>query len=274
MSISIVNESANAPDPSAPRVSATELLHARTLERLKSVIGTQIDACSHILPHGAQARALAALQDFEAMYDGRPVRENSGGSGFNDSLWLYVMARAFAPSTIIESGVHKGHSTWIFRKACPDAEIYSFDITFAKRIYHDSGTHYAEADWSTWSIPDSVDPETTLILFDDHISHAQRLLEAYDLRFQHLLLDDNFSAEHLYATGGPPAPTLAMLQDPQILDLDAVSWRRNGKFYSYDVQKEEIKKAREVIDQAWVLPELGEVTRHPLGSRLSLVKLS
>ena len=273
MTVTIKNLSDNAPDPNAAREIATDFLAARTTKRLKKAVSETLEQFeAHLLP-GAKERALQALYDFPSIYENRLVRDNGGGSGFNDSLWLFIMARAIMPQSVIESGVHKGHSTWIFRQACPEARIFSFDITFENRIYHDENAHYFEHDWSDWSCPEDLNPDKTLVFFDDHISHAKRLIQAAHRSFSTVLLDDNFAAEHLYATGGPPLPTLEMIFDDRLLEIDEISWHRNAKSYSYPIEKEDILEARKLIEGAWILPELAEITRHALGSRLSFAKI-
>jgi hypothetical protein len=42
---------------------------------------------------GAVERAAAAVDDFFALQPDRPVSDNKGGSGFNDSLRTFVVAR-------------------------------------------------------------------------------------------------------------------------------------------------------------------------------------
>ena len=87
------------------------------------------------LPTGAPERAGAAVSEFFEIFAGRPVKDNKGGSGFNDGLWIFAFARALEPEVIVESGVHKGHSTWLLRQACPDAEIHSFDVDLSHLVY-------------------------------------------------------------------------------------------------------------------------------------------
>ena len=41
---------------------------------------------------------------------------------------MVLIARYRNPRLIVESGVWKGQTSWLFRQACPKAEIHSFDI--------------------------------------------------------------------------------------------------------------------------------------------------
>ncbi len=273
MAVEIRNLSANAPDESAKRSVLTPPFSQRVHDRLLETAIPVFDRLQKIAPAGALDRASAALAAFPELYDARPVRDNSGGSGFNDSLWLFVLARALAPSWIVESGVHKGHSTWILRQACPDARIFSFDITLKNIQYSDDNTEYFEGDWCNWGNPSGLDPARGLIFFDDHIDQARRLVEAAERGFSTALFDDNFAAEHLYATGGPPVPTLAMVMDPDLATVPEIEWTRSGKLYRYAVDREALAEARSLIEHYEVMPDLAQFTRFPLGSGLTVVTI-
>ena len=274
MAIAIKNLQDKTPDPAAPRRSLSPQFAARRDESLAAVVCETVHAELADAPDGAEARARAAVLRFQDLYDGRPVRDNAGGSGFNDSLWLFALASALAPEVIVESGVHKGHSTWLFRQACPHAAIYSFDITLKKRVYIDEKTHYFESDWMSAPLPFVAPPARHLIFFDDHISHGQRLREAHARGFRCALFDDNFAAHHLYATGGPPVPTLAMLFDSDLEPGTEVRWTRNGKAYSYRFDGADRASATSLVRRMATLPDLAPLTRHSLGSGLTLLQLA
>jgi len=225
-----------------------------------------------LAPDGAAAQARAAVADFLALYPRRPLRDNSGGSGFNDSLWLFALARALAPRLIVESGTHRGHSAWLFRQACPAATIHSFDIAPERLAHREPDITYHACDWSEVAIA-ARDPAASLLFLDDHISHARRLREAHQRGFRRLLVDDNFPAHALYATGGPPLPTLAMITDPALAS-GRLSWTRKGKAYGYDHDAAAVADVRALVAGSLVLPELAPLTHHRLGSCLTLVRLA
>lgn len=212
------------------------------------------------------------VESFFGLYRQRPVTDNQGGSHFNDSLWIYVLARLLDPKLIVESGVFKGHTTWLLRQACPDAQIHCFDVDLGRLVYEDSGARYHQGDWSEVDLKATVGEEA-LIFFDDHISHARRICEAHKRGFRRLLLDDNFAAETLYATGAPPVPTLAMLMDRTLEIGTDVAWQRKGKEYRYRFAGSDIDLARSKIDQTLQVPDLAPITRYNLGSGLTLVDL-
>ena len=274
MSLAIKNLQANVPDPTAPRRCLSLGLAARLDEALADLICDAIQRQLTFAPAGAVARARDAVFAFQDLYDARPVRDNFGGSGFNDSLWLFVLCRALAPSVIVESGVHKGHSTWLFRQACPTAAIYCFDITFENRVYHVVKAQYFEHDWMEAELPFKSLPKDHLIFFDDHIGHAQRLRQAHQRGFRLAVFDDNFPAYNLYATGGPPVPTLAMIFDPDLETDTEIAWTRNGKAYSFHYDAKEVQGVAALVERVEVLPELAGLTRHNLGSGLTVVQFA
>jgi len=272
MTITITNLTFTGPRDFQPRRMTSARQFGQLVDALAETVTPALLRWSDCMPHGKGLDLAAEISGFYDLYDRRPVRDNAGGSGFNDSLWLFLLTRAAAPDRIIESGVHKGHSTWIFRQAAPKAEIFGFDIDLSKRAYIDEKAQYFGHDWTGEAL-EALRTGRDFLFLDDHINHAQRLLESRERGFGFAVLDDNFPALSLYATGGPPVPTLAMLMD-QSWDLDApIEWTRNGKIYSYYPDKEEISTARDAIRRAEVLPDLASLTRASLGSQMSLVQL-
>lgn len=258
-------------DDHFPRMMSAAL-RRRLVARLAAVLAPPLRDAA--LPAAAvtEERLGALVEAFFELYERRPVRDNQGGSGFNDSLWLYLLSVLLAPKLIIESGVHKGHSTWLFRQAAPQAAIHAFDIDLGRLVYRDATAHYHEGDWLECDLA-SLDPADSLVFFDDHISHAERICQAHARGFRRLLLDDNFGAEQLYATGGPPVPTLAMILDETLDPSAPLHWRRKGKDYSYGLDRETCEAAKALIARVVPLPELAPLTRYGLGSGLTLVEL-
>ena len=235
-----------------------------------AVASLAASALSEIWPQSAE-RARDAVTAFFALYDERPVTDNKGGSGFNDSLWLFVAAAVLRPEVIVESGVFKGHSTWLLRRACPEAEIHCFDPELGNLVYRDPDARYHAGDWIEAEITLAGRP--SLAFFDDHMDQARRVLEAHRRGFRHLLFDDNFAAMNLYATGHPPLPSLAMIFDESLPETAALSWVRNGKIYEAALDMTARKQVKSLIERYSVLPDLAPLTRYSPGSGLTLVKL-
>ncbi len=213
-----------------------------------------------------------AVQEFQELYDRRPLTTNKGGMQFNDSLCLYLVARILAPTFVLESGSFQGHSAWLLRQALPDADILSCDIDHGQLRHRAEGVTFHEGDWVGASLPE-IDPLRSLAWFDDHTDHCRRLAEAQARGFRHVLLDDNFPAENLYATGGPPVPTLAMALDPELADGEELVWRRRGKVYRYRFETKDTLDVATRIEKFVVLPDVTAITRYNPPSGMTYVRL-
>jgi hypothetical protein len=245
----------------------------RLEDELLALIEPALAAAAALAGIAPASAARPLLDDFLTLYARRPLAENKGGSGLNDSLWLFLLARLIDPALLIESGTWRGQSAWLFRQACPGAEIVSFDVAVpAEGRCETPGVRYCLCDWSTEPLAPPASGRG-LVFFDDHVSHARRLAEAAARGFVLALFDDNFAARHLHATGAPPVPTLAMLLDEATPPGGVIEWQRNGKIYRYDDTAERRLAARRLVAGHLTLPELAPVTRHPPGSGLTLVRL-
>ena len=221
---------------------------------------------------GFDASTLPALVgEFLDLHPRRPVRDNAGGSGFNASLGLFVAARLAAPLTIVESGTFQGHSAWLFAEACPAARVISFDIEHDNLEHRHNRVDYRLGDWSTADLA-GIDPATTLLFFDDHVSHARRLREAHARGFRLALFDDDLPAHALHATGVPPAPTLSMLHDARLTSGETLVWRRRGREYKLTLGAEDLA-TRSLVASRHPLPDLGWATGYRANQGTVLVRL-
>eukprot|EP00668_Euglena_longa_P029488 GGOE01036837.1.p1 GENE.GGOE01036837.1~~GGOE01036837.1.p1 ORF type:complete len:497 (+),score=120.83 GGOE01036837.1:44-1534(+) len=140
------------------------------------------------------------------VYPRRPIKVNTFGMRLSHAFGCWFIVKTLQPKYILESGVHRGQSTWLMRQAAPEAKIISMDPR-TDMTYWDKGTTYytgngvgksgydvkpfkdfAEIDWSF-----IVDKNEALILWDDHQNEFKRILKAYELGFRHMIFDDNWS---------------------------------------------------------------------------------
>ena len=210
------------------------------------------------------------IDDFFQAYDERPVQDNEGGTKFADSFWLYTLGRLIAPEMIVESGVHRGHSTWLLRIGNPRAAMHCFDVSFRSVVWRDDEANYYEDDWMNADIKACGN---TLCYFDDHINHAQRVIEAHARGFRTLFFDDDFPAHHLHATGHPPLPTMAMIYDESLADTESITWQRHGKEKSWSVDLAQHTAARDLITGYAKTPDLGPLLRMRPQSGIAVVRL-
>lgn len=174
-----------------------------------------------------------SVSEFLDVYSSRPIKENAGGMGVNHSWALWYVLRRVNPSVVVESGVWKGHSTWLIHTALPNAEIYSFDVSFSRLEYKCPASTYTERDWSLfdWS---NVDLSNSLALFDDHQNCYNRLIQAYWYGIRHAIIEDNYptgqgdcySLKQVMARSG--APKIQMSEN---------SRKRLGRELYYSIQE-------------------------------------
>lgn len=131
-----------------------------------------------------------SLEEFLSLYDQRPIRNNEGGMTSSHMFATWFLCKQLNPKAIIESGIWKGQSSWLLETTCPDAKIMSIDPALQLREYISSRIVYTPLDFSklTW---DDWDKDTTLCFFDDHYG-VDRIKQAADFGFKHILYEDNY----------------------------------------------------------------------------------
>ena len=130
------------------------------------------------------------LESFTELYLERPFKINSNGMRFNHSFGIYSMLKILKPNLVIESGVDKGHSTWLIENSC-DAKIVCIDPKPHNIIYKPNNADYFQEDFSgiDWT---KYNIENSLCIFDDHQNAYSRLLEMKWWGFKAAIFEDNF----------------------------------------------------------------------------------
>lgn len=245
------------------RASAAVAAHVDTLRQNLAARG--------VLPDDAPDGA-AVVEAFERSYARRPLRDNAGGTMRNSSTWLFAVAALLRPSTIVECGTFRGHSSWLMAEATPESRIITFDVMREDGRLRDQRVEYRLGDWSDAADLETL-PDGTLCVFDDHISHRLRLEQAKARGAKLALVDDDYDALTLYATGSPPVPTVAMLTDPDLPAGTHCEWERPGKRYSYTVGEADLQAGRDLIDWTEPMPDLTSVNRYVAQAPMTLVGL-
>lgn len=160
--------------------------------------------------------------EFLEVYKNRPDRVNLCGIRINHAYALFTTIRALQPTTVIESGVNAGQSTYIIRRASSTTKIIAID-PLAKPIcdqgdrwidndnptlttYYtgDTFVDFEEIPWQTMIAAKTIDPATTLVFLDDHLSVFRRFPTIMKFGFRHVMLEDNYKAKE-GATDGDKA---------------------------------------------------------------------
>ena len=130
------------------------------------------------------------IKKFCDFYEERPIKNNVGGMRFNHAFALYFILKKINPDLVIESGVFKGQSTWIIEKTLPKTKIICLDVDLTKRVYISKKAHYSNLDFRFHDF--SKIPENTLVLFDDHVNHIERIKDANYFKIKNIILEDNY----------------------------------------------------------------------------------
>ena len=254
---------------------SSELDHMMISERMRrksiGLATTEIGNFFHTAGHTIDADQLEeAVLAFYSLSPRCPVRQSSGGCGFNAGLELFVTARLLGPSVIVESGVYRGFTTWVLRQAVPTAKILSFDIDLSRLRRTEEGVEYVEADISTYDFC-SMPKGNALCFFDDHVSQALRIEQASSWGFNNLLFDDNLPLHALHGDGSAPYPTVDMVFDDDLTESELIEWRTHTRF-QYQVRKADLMALRDKIAFAQRFPDLSRETGYR-GSNLTYVRL-
>ena len=148
---------------------------------------------------------------FEHVYQSRPIVDNSGGMDFDHSWATWHLLKMLQPKLIIESGVWKGHSTWLIEQACPEASIVCFEPNQERIEYKSKSAEYFTHDFSQhdW---EKYNTNAGLCFFDDHQNSYMRLMQMKWFGFSSVIFEDNpepgdgdfYSINHVLAGTGAP----------------------------------------------------------------------
>lgn len=130
------------------------------------------------------------LNEFSLLYKTRPIKNNKGGMLFTHMFYFYLILKNLKPELIIESGVYKGQSTWLIENTLPNSKIISIDIDLNKREYISKKSEYRSLDFKYNEFKNL--PNNTLVFFDDHVNHVERIKQSNFFGIKHIILEDNY----------------------------------------------------------------------------------
>lgn len=179
-----------------------------------------------------------------------------GGMGFNNMLFLHLFIKATQPNTIIESGVYKGNTTKVIEiSSKKSTKIYCCDINYSNLEYKSKKAKYFEKDLSLCNLNLT---KKTLVFFDDHISHYDRLIFSIKNKIDFLILDDDVSVQTIYSDGLPPVPTANMIYNFEKIPKN-FKWVVNNALHSINIKNLNVNKIRNYYYYIR-MPELKEIT--------------
>lgn len=202
----------------------------------------------------------ASAEFFELWLD-TPFRSQQGGSRFNNLLWLFLIARSYQPTLIIDSGTYRGASAWALSLAVPAAQTLSFDIDLTQLALRVPCVRYIESDWSDHTIEINADARV-LTYFDDHVDQIRRVIEASDVGCHVAIFDDDFPITSFYAMA-PSASVLPKIEfalDRELADGQVLEWISRGERLSIKIDRAYLDRGLARIRDTERLPNTSLIT--------------
>ena len=194
------------------------------------------------------------MREFFDDYLASPFREPHGGSRIGNLLWLDLLAKAFAPDVIVDSGTFKGASAWALARGNPNARIVSFDIDLSQLLLRVPGVNYIESDWAGHDITG----QNMLCYFDDHVDQCRRVREAFAHGASVAVFDDDYDVTQFapMAHGGFSLPKLSFCFDRSLEDGEVIAWREGGHRHEWTVPGGELEAVRGMVEHYQRLPDI------------------
>jgi hypothetical protein len=202
------------------------------------------------------------IERFYGDYLRSPFRQRFGGNRFNNLMWLFLLARSYSPSVVVDSGTYQGASAWALRLGAPGVPLYSFDIDMSQ-LSQRIDVHYVESDWSTFAFGEDV--SRGLAFFDDHQDQARRLLESRERGFRLAVFDDDYPVTGFagLTQGARALPKVEFVLDDELRREREIVWQENGTRMIWPVDAAYLDKARETIAATDRLPDTSVITCIP-----------
>jgi hypothetical protein len=213
-----------------------------------------IEVCCHF-------DSLREVEEFYSDYLKMPFRDPSGGSRFNNLLWLNLISKMLQPSVIVDSGTYTGASAWALHRGAPSAKLFSFDIDLSNLLWRSPRAKYLQHDWTGYDFH-AEDLSRALCYFDDHLDQVRRLMEARERNFPYAIFDDDFpvSAFPKMASTAAPLPKIEFALNESLKDGEEIVWTYNGVRRSWRVSRKYLDEARAAISATDRLPNTSCIT--------------
>ena len=138
-------------------------------------------------------KILNYLDEFNKLYKNRPIKSNKGGMMFPQMFGLFYILKILKPKFVVESGIWKGQSTWLIEKVLHNAKVISIDVKLDKREYISKSKNvtYTNKDFKSLNFK-NFSKKNSLVFFDDHQNHFDRIVQCHFFGFKNILFDDNY----------------------------------------------------------------------------------
>ena len=173
------------------------------------------------------------ILEYDRLFRNSTISNLHGGMGYNNGLVCFCFIKSFSPEIVVESGIFRGFTTYLIDNAISDKSlIKAFDISLLNIEWRSRKAEYFESDINDIEL--NFFNKKTLALFDDHVSHYDRLKYCLDNEIQYVILDDDVSIEIVHSDGWPPIPTANMVFNYENIP-HKFEWNSNGKVGRADI---------------------------------------
>lgn len=212
------------------------------------------------------------INEYEKIYRESPVKHLGSGFGFNEGLYLFNLLKITNPTDVIESGVMRGFSTYIIEKATNEnTRIHCYDISFNRLEYKSKKAIYNNCDIT------KKDPillsDNLFALWDDHVSHYDRLQYSFAKKIKYNLFDDDLSFLNFHSDGWPPIPSLQMMLNfnNELLNKSSLEWISQNRLGILNLEEFKRIKIDEKKINYTLLSDLFDITGYKNHSKTSFV---
>ena len=205
----------------------------------------------------------------EIYFNRNPIYNNSGGIGYNNSLFLFIFLKNIKVNLVIESGIWQGYTSYLIDQGCKGVRNIKFDINLSKIIYKSKKAEYNEFDIDTYNFSKIYKQlKKSLAFFDDHVSQLKRFQLSDRLDIPYMVFDDDIRYEAIHSDGWPAIPTISMMRDRNFLRKG--TWNNFGKIAKFNfndkIDKKKLKKYLFVT-----APNISEITGYYIQCPMTFV---
>jgi len=211
---------------------------------------------------------ISLIEEFDYIFRKFKFRNLEGGFGYNNALYLFIFIKIFKPSRIIESGVFKGFTTYIIDNAVlENTEIICIEPNINRIQYKSSKAKYYDKDISQIELKEN---SNTLVFFDDHVPHINRINLIKQKNFRYIIFDDDVNISNFFHDGEPPIPTLNMIKNYEY-NLKNFKWTYDNNERSINFEIDEESKSIFLDYYYYRFLELFEFTGYRTSSFTSIL---
>lgn len=172
------------------------------------------------------------FEEYDEIFRKFKYKNILGGLGYNNGLFLFICIKASKPKLVVESGVYKGFTTYIIENAINNnTNLICFEPNLDKIKYKSKKAKYFKEDITKTNFDYEKE---TLVFFDDHIPHLNRLKYAMEKKIKYLIFDDDVSITNFFHDGMPPIPSLSMIK--QNINNYSLNWTYDGNEYMQQIK--------------------------------------